>query len=80
MIKLNDKTAIKKIVLKNFALKNKFRTFRNTVKYNKQKKKKNIKKRKGKLISKSNKLPIRNKSLEQRFWEKENCVITWLSY
>ena len=46
----------KRIALRNLTLKNRFRTLGNTVKHDKQKKKKNIKKKKGKLISKSNEL------------------------
>ena len=45
-----------------------------------KKKRKNIKKRKKKLTNKSNELPIKNKSLRQKFWKRENRVITWLSY
>ena len=44
------------------------------------KKKKDIKKKRKKLIGKSNKILIRNRFLGQRFWKKENRVITWLSY
>ena len=50
--KIKRQNRYKKIALKNLALKNKFRTFRNTVKHNKRKKKKDIKKRKKNLLVK----------------------------
>ena len=35
-----------------------------------------MKKRRKELIGKNDELPIRNRFLEQRFWERENRVIT----
>ena len=44
------------------------------------KKKKNIKKKRTKFTNRSNELPIKNKSLKQKSWERENRVITQLGY